>query len=634
MNISIPEWAHPGRFRFCFQESGPATVIKAAFSSMDYHYNTAAMYRIDTFMGKSNLQQLKRNGVTWVLLTWSVGLSPEDERKQRQMAAQAIKDCHQIGLKTAVYISWCNVFHESFFKDVPAMARACALDRTGKVRHYGSAEKRQLICISRNIWRRHLKELIAEAVHAGTDAVYFDNLFAGCYCPLCRKQYEQFCRKFFGRKLPMISEAELLHDMELDVSLGKNYNAIEIFLSELVGKEKNETKCIAQLAMFAFSDYLLGKYVKELHEFILKQNNKAIMLCNAHERLKVADPCEILLTESSRHPYYWSGKWHTNAGLYRFLNSESKKNRGFVAVHGNPSFERKNQLLSEAEAASFGGNYAEGLRNPFFVKNERLFAGVRPYYEAIVLLDSFLLSGKSKSSFGNELAKQHIMYKTIREDQLTSEDTRGIKGIFLPDVMSMHSRTIDILRKYVVQGGNLFIWGRSSLLDTKCRLRDKDNLMDFAGIAFGRNLPVRKKVGCGKGNVFYYGKRMALPDPYDSLKPVPPFSRRFLSDMDGVFRNERFVMSINTDGVLCNVAVKNNEYLLYIISYHEKTLRSFKVALGFPMQVLQVYSPGGRRYQSWTRKGSILTLHLLKTFCIVRLKDLQNKHGRSICSIQ
>ena len=66
---------------------------------------------------------------------------------------------------------------------------------------YDGRPTRIIACLNQPGWLAYSKQRIASAIEAGVDAIFYDNCFHGCKCPLCREKFAAYTDALYGQPL-------------------------------------------------------------------------------------------------------------------------------------------------------------------------------------------------------------------------------------------------------------------------------------------------------------------------------------------------------------------------------------------------------------------------------------------------
>ena len=182
-----------------YTEAGPINVLKGCLPLWPWvSTSPQRTYELCNYHTRDTVDRLVKNRINFVTAGWSVGLSIEAEKIQREQVRTFTAACHRRSLKVCFYISWNGLFWRSMFEDVPQSREWLRLDADGSPIRDFMISERYMGCVNNPGWWRYLKKKVALAVHAGADAIFFDNCDSSCYCRHCRRRFRQYARKHFG----------------------------------------------------------------------------------------------------------------------------------------------------------------------------------------------------------------------------------------------------------------------------------------------------------------------------------------------------------------------------------------------------------------------------------------------------
>ena len=139
-------------------------------------------------------------GFNCAYLTYDWGFPPEIAQEDWAEFQQAVRVYHAAGMQVFGYIQTSNYVRSGSYANKDWYAR----DSKGRPFHYYTG--RFMACWSDPEWLEHLREMVLGVVQAGSDGVFFDNLWhgvqpfhlggawlggAGCYCQRCQAAFQQ-----------------------------------------------------------------------------------------------------------------------------------------------------------------------------------------------------------------------------------------------------------------------------------------------------------------------------------------------------------------------------------------------------------------------------------------------------------
>lgn len=320
-----------------------------------------------------------------------------------------------------------------------------------------------------------------------------------CYCPTCQLAYQ----KHSSREIPQrksASEEELEEYMDWkrlagDLSMDRIKKTIKSF-----GEDKVYTAEV-------FSIYDVGSQVDGGIDFDNARDHFDILVSVA------------FMTGHGADKYYFDLNYGTT--IIKFLKSMVPEREAVVMYGGNgtshrlvadPSIDLKTWLW---QILSAGGRFwncyftnvptlTHDNRNAFneieiyqFVKeNEALLeqhaplANIGIYYSNPTRM-SYRQKSIEEDTFGNEirgietvLMENHIPHDFILDDQISKERLQKYNLVILPNVRCMSDHEVEIIKDYVVTGGNLMATYTTSLMDREGNERGDFGLKELFGVGY------------------------------------------------------------------------------------------------------------------------------------------------------
>ena len=418
---------------------------------------------------------------------------------ERDVLKELVGKCHENGMHVIFRVDFRGVERERYEKNPdwfglgpegePLTGWNDRIFRPCYTGIYGNAHARRIV---RNLMEEYDPDGIWE------NCVVFG--YGPCYCRSCREQYKAYS----GSEIPVgdyqseefrqyreWKSARALEHMDRMRQSVKAYGEEKVYVSEIFG-------------MFHVSSAL----------------NSGIDLYDAADRFDfLVTP--LFLDGSGQPEKKYEDYSHAASGI-RFLKAMSPRKQCVALTGGNgtkwryvkaPSAESRVWMW---EAVSTGGNlwntYFNGnhpnntvdRRNAFIEReiyqylkeNEALLNGQTPagdigIYYSRPSRDRFGKDSMQEDEYGigirgteKVLLEAHMGMKYIPDLDFSYERLRGLKGLILPNAACMSREHMDIIRRYVEEGGGLVATYRTSLYDEEGRGREDFGLSGLFGVSF------------------------------------------------------------------------------------------------------------------------------------------------------
>ncbi|WP_322798793.1 hypothetical protein [Thermoflexus sp.] len=200
-----------GRHRPIYLWAGPGTIRMNRLKFMGAPVDVEAHLEAYTEAGAQRVAE--ELGNNWAYLTYNWGFPPEIEQEDWETFEKAAAIYHQRGIRVFAYIQTSNAVFDGSHRARDWFAQ----DPRGRPIYYYTG--RYMTCWLHPDWLAHLRDRIRDAIARGADGIFFDNpwhaaqplLFArmwlgpaGCYCPRCRRAFQQAT----GLEIPRSLEPE------------------------------------------------------------------------------------------------------------------------------------------------------------------------------------------------------------------------------------------------------------------------------------------------------------------------------------------------------------------------------------------------------------------------------------------
>jgi hypothetical protein len=473
------------------------------------------------------LKEIKADIAYRILSTYGESVDATMERWTRFNAEWFIQECHKNNIKAMPVIST-SILESEFFNS-SFIQSAATRNTTGHIILHYQANVGNYYhhgCLNHASWREHIFQAAKLAVDLGADGIEFDEpthwWWAGeCYADECIGQFktylqtkytsEELQRKFrindiitfnyrsylASKGLTNVDEFQRLQGND---ALGREYYVFELISLAEHFKELTER----------IKDYAKQKYGKDL-----------MIVANQYEmhnaNLANCPQVDFFSIGSGLKIWYWSidRQFLTKDGLPYYTASplvllaraiDSRKqaviflDNDYISTHLTPTLAQI--LIGEAYAfggyynlpyysgtvgsaavygpkdalrdyASFIGNYGEFFQQSIHASDVALFT---PYSDILWWLVPSLPDPMYGAS--QILVDAHVPFEivftgdgNVLPDTLTVNDLRKYKVVYLPHVLGLSDRQVNILKDYLNQGGKLLITGGCGLWDEMKNLR-------------------------------------------------------------------------------------------------------------------------------------------------------------------
>jgi len=177
----LPQWAQFGNFVFMGLDGGPLEVekgIRTGWPGFTRDDPQGIMRAIHDFYRPENVEIPLAAGANWVYLTWTNGWSKQRERRdQWPRARRFLEECRKHGIRCSAYISGANMFWQDYLEQIPESKKWIDAPEPSAIRHYSGQLYRVMANIRLREWRDQIRESIDEALDAGFEGFWVDNLF-------------------------------------------------------------------------------------------------------------------------------------------------------------------------------------------------------------------------------------------------------------------------------------------------------------------------------------------------------------------------------------------------------------------------------------------------------------------------
>lgn len=343
------------------------------------------------------------------------------------------------------------------------------------------------------------------------DGIWHNSVGVGgiCYCDRCRESYKAFSGESIP-EMPGASDEKLdlymkwkshMADMHMDTmkktvkSFGpdKAYSA-EVFNMFHSGQRINDGIDLYNAREhfdFLISVAFLTENTELIHYEDLKYAGTIVRFLKSMAPEKEA----IILYggNGTSHRYVMEPETDLKVWLWEALAAGGRFwNCNFTGMHPGATFDRRN-AFHHSDAYLFVKEHEKILAN------HAPAANVGIYYSKATRL-SFRNKSVEDDEFGSfirgvetVLAEDHIPYDFIADDQVTGDKLRNYRLVILPNVRCLSDKEADLLKSYVMDGGNILATYESGMFDKDGSSRDESSLAEVFGCNYtGRKINTRK----------------------------------------------------------------------------------------------------------------------------------------------
>jgi len=181
---------------------------------------------------EEGLRRMMASGVNALFFTYSWGWPPRAEADGRRVARNFIKLCKKNNVRTLAYMQLSNYVWKAFHDEIPESKNWECTDKEGNpVPYMGVHRGRRYLCVNNDGWRSYLKGLMKEALKAGSDGVFFDNMVrpdhpgADCWCQVCRNRIRE---RLVSKGFNLSEEAILRRSLSYQDPVGREIYRLRV----------------------------------------------------------------------------------------------------------------------------------------------------------------------------------------------------------------------------------------------------------------------------------------------------------------------------------------------------------------------------------------------------------------------
>lgn len=592
---AVPEWARPWRFRYARCDGGPVEVCKAFMSGWEEIRQPDAILPCANEYNDATIDMLHKSRLNWIWVTWSVGFSQESEAVQRRILAPFIRECQAAGIRVTAYLSLTNMFIDDMNRNVPESKGWMQVELDGAPRPYNAAKydgrpTRIIACLNHPGWLEYSRKRIASAVAAGVDALFYDNCFHGCKCPLCREKFAAWTKSVYGQSLPVPGEKKA-------GGTGDTRGGETISPSETAG--------IASRAWQRFCNQTAAAALEGHRRCAESLRPGILVYCNAHQQFPMNEPLNAIFTEDGAEPGRKGEELESNIGLYKYLYAEGDGWKPIRIECGRRiHLERfagpmppRNQMLAVYEGAAcqagqqafFEMNWTTKLAlgdpdarkaldalataNRWLGEHEPLFAQTEPIAKTALVMPAWEPI--------TDLVRQGKNFVVLRPKHLVPRHLAQFRLVVLAKVCFMTDQQARAVIDYVREGGSLIAYGGASDYDDASLRRRPAPALEPLWGKLSNDQP-RAEGRFGKGAWAWYRQ---TPPPAELSADWRRLEERPLVAVESLKNDLGFNLARTWDG---------RRELLYLMNYGGEPIRQCRVTLnlGRPVRSITLHVPG------------------------------------------
>lgn len=523
---------------------------------------------IKTIKGVKSEESVRRvadAGINMVWTEFSVGLGPTAEKGSREEAKRFVEICHNHGIKVLLYVQANNVFWQDFFKEIPQAVDWLARDPEGRPVTYldGAYWFRYYTCINNQGWVGYTRGVIREAlVGCQADGIHFDNIETLpriCHCVLCRDKFARYLESSF-------SEEELAK--KLGIRVGQPVLPPREVSSDWASPMDARDPLVREWARFRCN--CVTEFLEAAKKLILCLNPNGLLTSNtsnltvvnklvahAMDLGRVGRVQDLLFVETDLvyprvehhlgqvrlitnvRTHKWGRSFTGDKPVVASFHRAPREGCGSamsgpVSVGQSPS-EIKLLMAEGLASGGYGSSpvshegqilttdsASESLEavkayNEFMRDNEDLYVDTASWANVALFISQPSLAWDFRnvsdriSGFEQTLIQSHIPFDTITDDMLET-NLGSYDVLILPGALCLSDRQIEVIQRYVRNGGGLISTGPTSLCTEDLESRGDYGLRGVFGMAYGERqggkVDREWKVDCGYGNgkvIFFPG---------------------------------------------------------------------------------------------------------------------------------
>lgn len=498
---------------------------------------------------EASVRKLKDAGVNFAIINFQKGAGFKAESEDIAVTREFTKAAHKYGIKVAGYVG-ASMMYETLFEEEPDARNWRQVDEFGNPIYYTADQTfRYMACRNNPGYRAFLRKAVRMGIQdVKLDVIHFDQMQwwpepHSCRCSYCRAQFREFLEKRYSD--PKLARLRFgFTNFSAVIPPPYGIHEPPVHLPDLHNPMMQEW---AEFRAWSLArDFTeLGNYVHELNPNAAMIGNPTMNLESTVGFMYGVDPQQLfatadgIWTEEANLPEYTSdGRLVSQIRSYKAARTMEKPLFHWQDLMGYAPYQATSIALRFAESLAYddanlgvlaGGDAGGNDPSPVVRRYVNFFhsnlSSLRHTTELadVAILRSFPSTefNPSHSLFNTVLFEQSLIQSKIPFglifDRQLSELSK-YKVLVLADQDALSDRQLELIRKFVKNGGGLVATGDTSLLTDWRTRREKLGLADLLGIDLpplgtAPNRTIERKFG--KGRVVYIPR-------IDAVTPAPP----------------------------------------------------------------------------------------------------------------
>lgn len=568
-----------------------------------------------------NVKGIKESGGTLFVSHFYKGFGLEAEKPEIELAKKLSLLLHENGMKMATYVG--STFgYETFLTEMPEAEEWLVPDYLGQPVTYGNEYFRRRAYFAHPGYRKYIKQVLQIAINdVGTDLIHFDNpanqaVSAVFHHPLAIKEFREFLKNKYSPE--RLKERIGFSDVSKIVPPAfPNPESFQTF-DDPVTQEWIDFRC-----------QKLADYYKEMGSYIRSLNPEVAVEINPHgitganrawessvdwPRLLANTDVFCLDINPASVTKIENGIMPSNIRSYKL--GRTFNNLVFGSVGGSPVLAAESMAYNPyclSPGSDSLQKYVTFYHNQFeHYGNTRNIADVAILRSFPSMAYSNYNTHQSTILFEQVLIQCKIPFDIIFDDNL--KDLSKYSVLILANQECLGDNQLELIRKFVNQGGGLVATENSSLYDDWRRNRESFGLKDLFGLEKPSAVTIRnqdggalesiqvsesRKAGNTKMNQYGKGKVAYIPSIVPSINRPPTAEMlnkywklpvNYLEMVNAIKWAAGTDLSIDVQAPLTVITElteqkEKDKMMLHLINYNvwrEKLVKNINVSLKIP----------------------------------------------------